>query len=644
MKTLSMGILAHVDAGKTSITERLLFETGIINELGSVDTGNTQMDTMEQERRRGITIQSAVTAFTINSIQVNLVDTPGHPDFIAEIERVLDILDGAILVISSVEGIQAQTRILYRALKRMSIPCLIFANKIDRLGARYDSLIEEVRTRLTPTTVPLGKCTNIGEPNADFYLFDQFPESTRMGLIEMLAENDDKILSCFVEQGLSIDNGILRQSLIDQTRRGLIHPILFGSAITGAGVTTLIQAIAEFLPTKEFPTEEKAKGRIFKIERGDSGEKICFAKIISGMLRVRDRIQVGTIDERVKAVQVFENGTTIATNHVEAGRIAKIWGLSNACIGDAIGEGGSNVGESRFSPPMLETAISARDPKKRGQLYKSLYELAEQDPFISLRIDENAGVLYVALYGEVQREVIEERLTNEYGIKVNFSETTTIHIERPIGIGKALDEAPDPFIATIGLTIEPRPAGSGNIFEPEAGPGLVPPGFLTAVEEGVMNALQQGLYGWQVLDCKVTMTKSIRHRDWANSTAADHRKLAPLVVMDALKRAGTQVHEPIQTFHLECPSDSLGQLIVEMTKLRAVPLEPTVRGSVCFLEGTIPAAKVREFQLILPSMTRGEGVLDTTFSHYAPTIGEIPTRPRTDYNPLNREDYLRRIQ
>lgn len=644
MITLSMGILAHVDAGKTSITERLLFETGIINELGSVDVGNTQMDTMEQERRRGITIQSAVTAFTINSLLVNLVDTPGHPDFIAEIERVLDILDGAILVISSVEGVQAQTRILYRVLKRMSIPCLIFANKIDRLGARYDTLIEEVCTRLTPTIVPLGSCTNIGEKNADFHLFDQFPESVRMGLIEILAENDDEILSHFVEHGPSIDSGILRRSLIDQTRRGLVHPILFGSAITGAGVTPLIQAIAEFLPTKEFPTEEKSKGKIFKIERGDSGEKICFAKIVSGILRVRDHIQVGSIDERVKAIQVFESGTTIAINHVEAGRIAKIWGLSSACIGDGIGEGGSNVEESRFSPPMLETAISARDPKKRGQLYKALYELAEQDPFISLRIDENAGVLYVSLYGEVQREVIEERLTNEYRVEVDFSETTTIHIERLIGMGKALDEAPDPFIATIGLTVEPGPVGSGNIFEPEAGPGLVPPGFLTAVEEAIMNALQQGLYGWQVLDCKITMTKSIRHRDWANSTAADHRKLAPLVVMDALKQAGTRVHEPIQTFHLECPSASLGGLIVEMIQLRAVPSEPTVRGSVCFLEGTIPAAKVRELQLILPGMTRGEGFLDTTFSHYAPVIGEIPIRPRTDYNPLNREDYLRRIQ
>ena len=158
-----------------------------------------------------------------------------------------------------------------------------------------------------------------------------------------------------------------------------------------------------------------------------------------------------------------------------------------------------------------------------------------------------------------------------------------------------------------------------------------------------MKTLQQGLYGWQVLDCKITMTKTIRHRDWATSTAADHRKLAPLVVMDALKRAGTRVHEPFQTFHLECPSDTVGVLITEMIMLRAVPLEPIMHGPVCFLEGTIPTAKVRELQLILPGLTRGEGFLDTVFSHYEPVIGDYPTRPRTDKNPLNRKTYLRLI-
>lgn len=644
MKTLSIGILAHIDAGKTSTTERLLFDTGVIDELGSVDTGNTQTDSMDQERRRGITIQAAVTAFRIGDVQVNLVDTPGHPDFIAEIERVLDVLDGAILVVSSVEGIQAQTRVLYRTLKRLGIPCLIFANKIDRLGARYDSLLDEVRARLTPTIAPLGWCSNLGGVNADFHFFDPFPESVRLSLIETLSDGDDDILSRFVEFGPNIDDQTLRRSLMRQAHRGLVHPVLFGSAITGAGIGQLLQAIPEFLPATEYPVEGKPRGTIFKIERGESGEKVCFAKILTGTLRARDRITVGGTVARVTAVQVFDNGTTMTTNNAPAGRIAKVWGLTDARIGDGIGEHDLAVRKTRFSPPMLETAVSARDPKQRGQLYTALASLAEQDPFISLRIDESAGVLYLSLYGEVQREVIEETLATQHKIKVDFSEMTSIHIERLVGVGKALDEAPEPFVATIGLTVEPRPIDSGNVFELGVEPGLVPAGFFKAVETAAMETLRQGLYGWPVLDCKITMTKTIRYRDWANSTAADHRKLAPLVVMDALKRAGTRVHEPILTFHLEFPSDCLGGLLVELHSLRGVPSEPVVHGSICFLQGIIPAAKVRQLQLMLPGLTRGEGFIDTEFSHYAPVLGDYPTRPRTDKNPADRKDYLRLTQ
>ncbi|WP_375790671.1 GTP-binding protein [Bradyrhizobium sp. vgs-9] len=644
MKYLNIGILAHVDAGKTSTTERILFDSGVLQQLGSVDTGTTQTDSLEQEKRRGITIKSAVTAFSIGDVRVNLVDTPGHPDFIAEIERVLDVLDAAVLVVSSVEGVQAQTRVLFRALSRKKLPFIIFVNKIDRVGARCEKLVEEIRGRLTPVAIPLGTVTNIGQRNAAYVPYLTFPPRELTSLIEILAENDADILAQFVSDGEMVDQLLLRRSFIRQISEGLVYPVIFGSAITGAGIAELLSAIADFLPAKEPDNGAAPHGTVFKIERAPAGEKIAYVRMFEGALRTRERAPVGGKEQRITAVEVFEDGRSILRTQVSAGQIAKVWGLALAQIGDAVGTPRAVMRNTYFSPPLLETAVRPRNPKDRGRLYTALAQLAEQDPLIGLRQDDNAGLLFLSLYGEVQKEVIQESLASDFHVQAEFSESRIIHVERVIGVGEARDEAPEPFIATIGLRIEPREPGSGNVFAYEINTGTLPAAFCRAVEEAAMDTLEQGLYGWRVIDCKVTMTDSIRHRDWANSTAADHRKLAPLVVMDALKRAGTTVCEPIQLFHLECPSDTVGTVIAEVVLLRGIPKDPTTQGKVSTVEGTIPAGNVQKLQQLLPSLTHGEGFVETQFSHYDFLIGQFPTRDRTDKNPLNRNDYLRQVK
>lgn len=643
MKYLNIGILAHVDAGKTSTTERILFDSGIVQELGSVDSGTTQTDSLEQEKRRGITIKSAVTAFSIGNVRVNLVDTPGHPDFIAEIERVLDVLDAAVLVVSSVEGVQAQTRVLFRALSRKRIPFIIFANKIDRLGARCEKLVEEIRARLTQVAVPLGTVANIGQRNAAFVPYGLLPPQELTNLIEILADNDPDVLAQFVSRGEMVDQSLLRSSLVRQIREGLVYPVIFGSAITGAGIAELLKAIADFLPATEPDVSVPPQGTVFKIERAPAGEKIAYVRMFEGALRTRERALVGGKEQRITAIEVFEDGRSTLRAQISAGQIAKIWGLSLAQIGDAVGTRAVER-NTYFSPPLLETAIRPKNPKDRGRLYTALAQLAEQDPLIGLRQDDNAGLLFVSLYGEVQKEVIQESLASDFHVEAEFSESRIIHIERVVGIGEARDEAPEPFIATVGLRIEPREHGTGNAFAYEINTGTLPASFCRAVEEAAMDTLEQGLFGWRVIDCKVTMTDSIRHRDWANSTAADHRKLTPLVVMDALKRAGTAVCEPIQFFHLECPSEAVGTVIAELVLLRGLPNEPTTLGKVSSVEGTIPAGNVQKFQQLLPSLTHGEGFVETQFSHYDSLMGHFPTRDRTDKNPLNRSDYLRQVK
>jgi ribosomal protection tetracycline resistance protein len=619
-RTLNLGILAHVDAGKTTLTERLLYAAGVIDELGSVDDGSTQTDTLALERQRGITIKSAVVSFAIDDVTVNLIDTPGHPDFIAEVERVLSVLDGAVLVISAVEGVQAQTSLLMRALQRLRVPTLIFVNKTDRRGAEPERVVEGIAERLTPSIVPMG--------------------ATRSALAEVLAANDDALLAAYVDDEASLSHELLQAELAAQTKRALVHPVFFGSAMTGVGVETLMSGIAELLPSIDGDCDTPVSGSVFKIERGPAGEKVAYVRMFSGTVHTRARIQFGRGSEgKVTAVSVFEKGPAAKSEAVSAGQIAKLWGLGEVQIGDAIGRKRS-AEEHHFAPPTLETVVVPIRAEDKGVLQIALSRLAEQDPLIQVRQDDLRQELYVSLYGEVQKEVIQATLAADFGIDVAFRETTTICVERPIGTGRALEKAPKPFLATVGLRVEPAPVNSGVEYRLEVDPGSLPLSFHKAVEATVHETLQQGLYGWQVTDCIVTMTHSIRLRHFSTSTPADHRNLTPLVLMSALRQAGTVVCEPIHRFHLEAPADTLGPLLPVLAQLGAVPELPAQNGSSFTLEGAIPAARVHELRLRLPRLSRGEGVLECTFDRYEAVPGQTPTRPRSDHNPLNREEYL----
>ena len=614
MHSLNLGILAHVDAGKTSLTERLLLTAGVIDELGSVDDGSTQTDSMALERRRGITIRSAVVSFLVDGVTVNLIDTPGHPDFIAEVERVLSVLDGAVLVVSAVEGVQAQTRVLMRTLRRLRIPTLIFVNKTDRRGADPDRVFREINTRLAPAV------------RADLD-----------NALETLAEHDDALLAAYVD-GTSVSDDRLRQTLAKRT--GDVHPVFFGSAITGDGVGDLMAGLTSLLPTAS-EGDGPPSGTVFKVERGPAGEKVAYVRMFDGTLRLRDRLPVG----KVTAISVFGDGTT---SEVGAGRIAKLWGLTGVQVGDTVGT--PRPGERHhFAPPTLETVVIPLHRSDKGALHAALTQLAEQDPLINLRQDREE--IAVSLYGEVQKEVIEATLLDEYGIAVEFRETTTIHIERPAGVGAA-DEVigKNPFLATVGLRVEPGPVGSGVRFQLGVELGSMPYAFFVAVEETVRTTLEQGLSGWAVTDVVVTMTHS---GYWArqshshgtfdksmSSTAGDFRNLTPLVLMAALARAGTTVYEPMHRFRLELPEDVYSTVLPVLVRHRAIPLTSSVAGGVAVVTGDIPAERVHALSQRVPTLTRGEGALESTFDHYREVTGEVPARPRSDHNPLNRKEYL----
>ena len=655
MRTLNLGILAHVDAGKTSLTERLLHSAGVIDEIGSVDAGSTQTDSLALERQRGITIKSAVVSFVVGDVTVNLIDTPGHPDFIAEVERVLGVLDGTVLVISAVEGVQAQTRVLMRALRRLRIPTIIFVNKTDRAGAHTGRVLAGIAERLTPSIVAMGSVTGLGTPGCAFRPYGRDDAAFTARLAEVLAEHDEALLADFVRDEAGLSYRRLSRALAAQARQGLVHPVFFGSAITGAGVAELTAGLTRFLPATHGDAAGPVSGTVFKVERGPAGEKIAYVRMFSGALHVRDRLPPGA-EQKITAISVFERGPAVRREEVRAGQIGKLWGLRDVQTGDTLGVPPAGRPRHRFAPPTLETVVTPRRLADKGALHTALTQLAEQDPLIGLRRDDVRGELLLSLYGEVQKEVIQATLASEYAVEAEFSASTTICIERPAGTGAAfeiIDTPPNPFLATVGLRVDPAPVDSGVRFRLEVELGSMPFAFFKAVEETVATALRQGIHGWQVTDCVVTMTHSgywprqshaHAHFDKSmSSTAGDFRNLTPLVLMDALKQAGTGVYEPVHRFHLEIPADAYGPVLPVLARLRAVPGAPVMRGSLCLLDGEIPAAQVRALEEQLPGLTRGEGVLEAAFGHYKPVRGDVPERPRTDHNPLNREEYLLRV-
>ena len=653
-KELNLGILAHVDAGKTTLTERLLYQAGAIDELGSVDAGTTQTDSLTLERQRGITIKSAVASFALKGVHVNLIDTPGHPDFIAEVERVLSVLDGAVLVISGVEGVQPQTRILMRALQRLCIPTLVFVNKIDRPGAGDERVVQGISQRLTAAVVPMGTAHALGTRAAYFTLSSVEDTAFRARLAEVLAERDEGIMAAYVEDESNLPHHLLRDALVAQTKQALVHPVFFGSAVTGAGVESLMTGIPELLPASPGDPDGPVSATVFKIERGTSGEKVAFVRMFSGTIRTRQVLRFGrALEDKVTAISVFERGPAVSRPAVSAGAVAKIWGLSEVQVGDRIGEIGTDVSDHHFSPPTLESVVVAGNPDDRAPLRVALAQLAEQDPLINVRQDDTRRELSVSLYGEVQKEVIQATLANEFGLEVTFRETTPIYIERPVGTGEAieiLNAESNPFLATIGLRIEPAPAGSGIDFRLQVDPRTVPlyiyktfEGFSERMGQYIRLALVEGLLGWQVTDCFVTMTRCTYSvpdgppsRRGPLSTAADFRKLTPLVLAQALERAKTVVCEPIVRATLEIPTGAIGPVMAALARLEAAVETPSLRGTLSVIETVLPAVRAQELQRQLPELTGGEGVLDSTFAGYHPVSGDQPAR-RTD-NDESAED------
>jgi ribosomal protection tetracycline resistance protein len=646
---LNLGIVAHVDAGKTSLTERLLYEAGAVSRPGSVDAGTTRTDSMELERRRGITIRAAVTSIAIGELTINLLDTPGHPDFIAEVERSLAVLDAAVLVVSAVEGVQPQTVAIWRALRRIGVPTVFFLNKVDRRGADVDRVMIQVRHRLTAHPVMLTTVTGQGGRDARVRAVGLDSEP----VVEAVAEVDDAVAARWLTDE-PVRARDVRRAIRHAVRRAELTPVACGSAITGAGVRQLCDILAELLPRGE-AREGPLAGTVFAVDRDGHGRR-AWLRLWSGRLRVRDRVQLaGTRPQTVTQIAVTEPAGVLVRPSAAAGQIAAVRGLS-ARVGQHIGDPPRRHAY-RFPPATRQALVEPVEPAQRLAMFAGLAELADEDPLVDLRLDERQEQAVVRLHGDVQKEVLAALLEDRYGVRVRFSGTLTACIERVAGTGTAEERVSrrgNPYLAGLGLRIDAVMVGHGIEFRPGIEPGRLPPAFIAATEEGVRAALRQGLHGWPVTDCTVTMTssqywprQSKPHQKFdksVSSVAADFRNLAPVVVAAALRQAGSRVCQPIERFEVDIPRATVDSVMALLGRLGAVVHDTGPAGGYLEVSGTLPSSRIPQVVAALPDLTGGEALLTTRFDHYAAVTGEDPpVLPRRGPDPGDRETWFRAV-
>ncbi|MFF0145164.1 ribosomal protection tetracycline resistance protein [Amycolatopsis sulphurea] len=643
--TINIGVLAHVDAGKTSLTERLLHTAGVIDEVGSVDSGDTQTDSLAVERRRGITVRAAVATFTMRGTKVNLIDTPGHADFIAEVERVLGVLDGVIVVVSAVEGVQPQTRLLMRTVAEMGVPALLFVNKVDRRGARCADLVAAISSALSPSVLRMCDVSDLGTPQVAVAPRSFAGTGFAAEAAEVLADVDPGFLQRYVDDQRPVSAAEYWHRVAKRTAVGAMYPVYFGSAVLGVGVGPLLDAVVDLIPASAGTPADDLRGTVFKVERRPTGEKVAYIRVDSGTLAARSPLELHragrmSVTARPSRVEVFDRGVCTVPANALPGDIGRVSGLAEARVGDRIGcDDGTRRGRP-FAPPGMRTTVKSVDRAEAEALYAALQELTEEDPHIN--VCRAADGIQVSLYGEVQREVLEVLLAERYGLAVTFSPIEVVCLERPVGTGSALHEfihrGRNHFWATVGVSVAAGAVGSGVHYQLAVGLGALPLSFYAAIEESVTSTLQQGIYGWEVVDIKVRLTHV--GYDAPHSTAGDFRGVTPLVLMQALRRAGTQVLEPVDWFHVDCPIAHTSTVLSTLAAAGATPEAPVFTGDNCAIEGILPAASTQRIRQALPTLTQGEAAMASRPHAHRPTQGQPPRRPRTDANPLNPKEYL----
>lgn len=604
---LTIGIFAHANAGKTTITENLLYETNVIQNIGRVDTGDTVTDSMKIEKERGITVRSSLVSFEVNGKRVQLIDTPGHVDFSAEVERAINVLDGAILVISGVEGVEAQTYTIWKALRKKNIPTIFFINKMDRQGANFERTLKELKEKLNADVIPL---EDIIKENDLKMSFKELSIEKLMEFLPDTEETDDLIESYLKEQKSVTKEEILKR-IKKLSKESKIFPVIGGSALKNSGVKNLVKCIGEYLPKAKRTPENKFSAYVYTV-RVDDGQRKIYIKVLDGELSNRDNVKLDEENQsKVNGIYIADGDKIVPTYSISSGEIGIITGIDAKC-GQLIGEQDKKENYIKIVKPLINMEVSINEKKDVIRLVDALNILNDEDPYLNVRYSKSTGKIYISLMGKVQAQIISSMLKDRFGLDASLSNPVIIHKETPSM--EAVGEAYYTRVSGLKLGVKPLPKGSGLVYRSKLSTDFLHKKYQRQTERLVIKYAKQGVYGWEVTDAEIDLLDG---RFDSMGSEPKHFNIAiPLALMRALKNSNPRILEPISDFSIVIPKDDTSNVINLLSTKNSVISTTTERDGYVIIEGNAPMELMLNFPIELNKITSGRGIYNQVVNKY----------------------------
>ena len=611
-KKLVIGILAHVDAGKTTLSESMLYQSGSLRKLGRVDKGDAFLDTYELERERGITIFSKQAQLSIDDLQITLLDTPGHVDFSAEMERTLQVLDYAILVISGADGVQGHTETLWKLLERYHIPVFLFINKMDQNGTDEAALMNELKKRLDEN------CVDFSQTDTD-------------ELNESIAMCSEDLLEQYLESG-KIEDAQIRNLI----RKRNLFPCYFGSALKVTGVDEFMRGIMNYTEVATESEEAKFGAKVYKISRDDQGNRLTYIKVTSGCLKVkdllsgRDRRKEKDWEEKINQIRIYSGAKFETVNQAERGMICAVTGLSQTYPGEGLGiERDSDI---PILEPVLTYQIQLPEDCEVHSMLEKLRQLEEEEPLLHIIWNEKLGEIYAQIMGEVQIEVLKSLIWERFHVRIEFGKGNIVYketIRQPVeGVGHF---EPLRHYAEVHLLLEPAEAGTGLHFFSNCSQDTLDLNWqrliLTHLEEKEHCGV---LTGSAITDMHITLITGKAHQK--HTEGGDFRQATYRAVRQGLKKAESILLEPYYSYRLEVPADMVGRAMTDIQRMNGSFDTPLQDGESAILTGSAPVVTMRDYQTEVISYTKGRGRLSCTLEGYKPCHNQEEVVKEVEYD------------